>query len=66
MKDIAIVIDSSRGLNKYQAEKFGYYFLPLQIEINEKNTMMELILITKISLIFLIFSQNQLKHLQLH
>ncbi|WP_322959314.1 DegV family protein [Mycoplasmopsis cynos] len=37
MKDIAIVIDSSCGLNKYQAEKFGYYFLPLQIEINEKK-----------------------------
>ncbi|WP_027121428.1 DegV family protein [Mycoplasma leonicaptivi] len=33
MKDIAIVVDSSSGLTKEQANKLGLYFLPLQIEL---------------------------------
>ncbi|CAC13532.1 conserved hypothetical protein [Mycoplasmopsis pulmonis] len=34
---IAIVIDSSSGLTKEQANKRGWYFLPLNIDIDEKT-----------------------------
>ncbi|EIE42450.1 fatty acid-binding protein DegV-like protein [Mycoplasmopsis canis UFG4] len=34
MKDLAIVVDSACGLDEKQAELYGYYFLPLQIEID--------------------------------
>lgn len=37
MKDIAIVVDSACGLDKIQAEKHGFYFLPLQIQMDGLN-----------------------------
>ncbi|WP_025755094.1 DegV family protein [Mycoplasmopsis cricetuli] len=37
MKKIAIIVDSSCGLTKEQANKLGWYFLPLNIEIDGIN-----------------------------
>lgn len=37
MKKLGIIIDSSAGINKKEAEKLGYYFLPILIDIDGKE-----------------------------
>ncbi|QDF65010.1 DegV family protein [Mycoplasma nasistruthionis] len=37
MKKTAIIVDSSTGLTKQQASAFGWYFLPLKVELDGVN-----------------------------
>ncbi|MGZ9763002.1 DegV family protein [Mycoplasma sp. 4013] len=56
MKKLAIIIDSSSGLTKEQAQRLGFYYLPLIIQIDGKSYQ-DGIEITKDNL-FTVFNKN--------